>query len=158
MEEPFIILLVEDNSAHAELFMRCLEDHDREITFHHVKNGEEGLNYLNNQDRFENTSSYPRPNLILLDLKLPRVSGLQLLATVKESKGLTTIPIVIFSSSQANPDIKQALELGANSYLTKPVDFGAFSLMVDNIISYWAGWDELSRVYTTNDFMLNINS
>jgi len=146
MEEQFIILLIEDNSAHAELFKRCLEDQDQKIIFNHVIDGEQGQDYLNNRNSFADKSENPRPNVILLDLKLPKVSGLQVLASIKKSDDLKAIPVIVFSSSQATPDIKKALELGANSYLTKPADFGTFSLLAESIISYWARWDQLSKI------------
>lgn len=145
-EDQFVILAVEDNPAHAELFRRNLPPAERRvILFNHALDGEEGLDYLYNRNKFEDINENPRPNIILLDLRLPKVSGLEMLKIIKSTNEFKSIPVIVFSSSQANPDIIQAAELGVNSYITKPTDFKQFSLLAESMIDYWSRWDQISN-------------
>lgn len=136
-----IILLVEDNPAHAEIVIRSFQDHH--ITNHivHVLDGEAALDYLLHRGQFVCADSCPRPRMILLDLRLPKVSGLQLLQEIKTHEVLCSIPVVILTTSEAERDLKLAYAHHVNSYLVKPVDFARFSQLIDDLGFYWLDWN-----------------
>lgn len=135
------ILLVEDNDAHAELAIRGMRDQLVAHKIHHVVDGEQALNYLFQRGAFADPAAYPRPNLVLLDLRLPRVDGLEVLRTIKTTPVLLRIPVVVLTSSDAENDIVQSYDLHANSYLVKPLDFKTFTRLMKDIGSYWLGWN-----------------
>jgi len=139
--EPFPILLVEDNEAHAELVIRGMRDSLEAHTIHHVPDGEKALDYFFNRGAYTDPIKNPRPSLVLLDLRLPRVDGLEVLRTVKTTPALSPIPVVILTSSDAESDIARAYEYHANSYLVKPLDFKVFTKLMKDIVSYWLGWN-----------------
>ena len=139
--EPLHILLVEDNDAHAELAIRGMRDQLVAHKIHHVVDGEQALNYLFQRGAFADPAAYPRPNLVLLDLRLPRVDGLEVLRTIKTTPVLLRIPVVVLTSSDAENDIVQSYDLHANSYLVKPLDFKTFTRLMKDIGSYWLGWN-----------------
>lgn len=139
--EPLTILLVEDNADHAELVKRNLADFQVANRLAHVEDGEAALNYLHRRGAFADPDRFPRPNLILLDLRLPRVDGLEVLREVKNDPELKTIPVVILTTSDAERDMALAYQHHANSYLTKPVDFGQFSSLLKDLGFYWLAWN-----------------
>ena len=135
--EPITILLVEDEPAHAEIVRRNLE-RAREINrLIHVADGQAALDYLKRCGAYSNPSEAPRPHLILLDLRLPRVDGLEVLKVVKNDPELKSITVVILTTSAAETDIARAYETNANSYLVKPVDFEKFVTLMDTFGWYW---------------------
>ena len=135
------ILLVEDNPAHAEIVIRSFQDHH--ITNHivHVLDGEAALDYLLHRGQFTSTENSPRPRVILLDLRLPKIGGLQLLHEIKTHEMLSSIPVVILTTSEAERDLALAYANHANSYLVKPVDFAKFSQLIDDLGIYWLDWN-----------------
>jgi CheY-like chemotaxis protein len=135
------ILLVEDNPDHAELIQRLFEDHHISNQIHHVTSGEEALNYLYHTGGYRETASSPRPHLILLDLRLPKIDGLEVLRHIKlqQPETLTGIPVVVLTSSAATSDLEKAYSLKANSYLLKPVDYDQFNRLIDELGHYWLG-------------------
>jgi CheY-like chemotaxis protein len=139
--EPLVILLVEDNDAHAELVLRSMKDHRVANIIYHAIDGEKALDFLFHRGSYEELKSSPRPNLILLDLRLPRVDGLQVLKTIKETPHLMQIPVVILTSSDAEKDLVRSYNLHANSYVVKPLDFRKFLQLMQDIGSYWLGWN-----------------
>lgn len=139
--EPLSVLLVEDNPAHAELITRNLEKHRVANQIHHVADGEAALNFLFRRGEFTDPDASPRPNVILLDLRLPKVDGLEVLKEVKASDQLQHIPVVILTTSKEEKDIVEAYEHHANSYLVKPVDFPKFEQMMNDLGFYWLGWN-----------------
>lgn len=139
--EPLHILLVEDNEDHAELVIRSMRDHQVANMIHHVPDGEKALDYLFNRGAYTDTGENPRPNLILLDLRLPRVDGLEVLKTVKTTPALLRIPVVILTSSEAENDIVQSYDYHANSYVVKPLDFKTFTRLMKDLGFYWLGWN-----------------
>jgi CheY-like chemotaxis protein len=141
--EPLKILLVEDNYDHAELVMRCFEEHRIANKFFHVDDGEKALNFLFNKEEYADKDTYPKPNIILLDLRLPKVDGIEVLSRIKEVDSLKTIPIVVLTSSSNKIDISKAYENYANSYLVKPLDFDKFTEMMNDLGFYWLGWNSL---------------
>jgi two-component system, response regulator len=131
------ILLVEDNPQDAELTVRSLKKKNLANDLVVVEDGEEALEYLFCRGRFANRDVNQAPKVVLLDLKLPKVSGLEVLRALKQNEQTRTIPVVIVTSSREDPDIKTAYDLGANSYVVKPVDFDAFADAVCNLGLYW---------------------
>lgn len=139
--EPLTILLVEDNPDHAELVIRNMEDFKVGNKIFHVEDGEAALDYLFGKGAYGDRSLYPMPNLMLLDLRLPKVDGLQVLKSVKENGDLQALPVVILTTSDAERDLAMAYEYHANSYLTKPIDFEEFRQMLKALGCYWLVWN-----------------
>jgi two-component system response regulator len=140
--EPLHILLVEDNEAHAELVIRGMRDQLVANKIHHVLDGEQALDYLFLRAAFADPKKNPRPNLILLDLRLPRVDGLEVLKIIKSTPDLLRIPVVILTSSDAETDIAKSYDYHANSYVVKPLDFKTFTNLMKDLGFYWLGWNE----------------
>ena len=139
--EPVTVLLVEDNPAHAELVIRSFEDHRIANRIHHVSDGEEALDYLLRRGAYADPAKSPTPHMVLLDLRLPRIDGLEVLKEIKSVKELEKIPTVIFTTSSAEVDVAKAYGYHANSYLVKPVDFEKFNQLMDDIGFYWLAWN-----------------
>ena len=135
--QPLIVLLVEDNEDHAELIKRNLEDYSHSSQLYHMKDGEEALNYLTRQGEFSDPETSPCPDLILLDLRLPKIDGLSVLKEIKESPQLRIIPTVILTSSESESDICSAYKSYVNSFLVKPLDGIRFSQLMREIGGYW---------------------
>ena len=128
------VLLVEDDPDHAELVRRGLEEYGSQLQLTHVADGESALEYL--KDRApRNTPG--RPHLILLDLRLPRMDGLEVLREIKSSPDLADIPCVVLTTSRAEGDMLKAYRLHANSYLVKPGDYARFVELIAGIERYW---------------------
>jgi CheY-like chemotaxis protein len=139
--KPLLILLVEDNPDHTELIRRNLENHSTAVQFHHVSDGEEALNYLFRRQGYSDVARSPRPHLILLDLRLPKVDGLEVLRQIKTSEELLHIPVVVLTTSNAEPDVTQAYRHYANSYLVKPIDPAQFRELISTLHAYWMRWN-----------------
>lgn len=131
------ILLVEDNPHDAELAIRALKRNNLSNNIFTVSDGAEALDFLFCTGKYECRQSANKPKVVLLDLKLPKVSGLEVLAKIKSDPTLRKIPIVVVTSSKEDPDIKEAYNLGANSYVVKPVDFDKFIDSIQNLGYYW---------------------
>ncbi|HEX7951794.1 MAG TPA: response regulator [Burkholderiales bacterium] len=131
------ILLAEDNPRDAEMTMRAL----RKINFinkvHWVKDGEEALHYLLRTGEYSDRAASKSPKVVLLDIKMPKVDGIEVLRRVKADDSLKGIPIVVMTSSNEERDIFESYRLGVNSYIVKPVEFAAFVETVANIGLYW---------------------
>lgn len=141
MEKASVILLVEDNEDHAMLVTLALEELDVGYALHWVKNGAEAMEYLYHRGEFVNPESSPRPDLILLDLRLPLIDGHEVLKTVKESCDLRAIPVVVLTSSQNAGDIMKAYSNYANSYLVKPMSSDTLVKMIISLGDYWLKWN-----------------
>lgn len=139
--EPVVVLLVEDNEAHAELVMHSFEDHRIANKIYHVSDGEEAIDYLFRRGDYADPKKSPLPHVILLDLRLPKVDGLEVLKEIKTSKELDKIPTVIFTTSNAEIDVAKAYEYRANSYLVKPVDHEKFHQLLNDLGFYWLAWN-----------------
>lgn len=135
--EPIVILLAEDDPAHAEIVRRNMETSRIANRLIHVVDGQEALDYLYRRGEFSDPSRSPRPGLILLDLRMPRVDGLEVLKTVKNDPDLARIPVVVLTTSAAESDMARAYDRHANSYLVKPVDFSMFVSLMDALGYYW---------------------
>jgi len=131
------ILIVEDNSRDAELTLRALKKSNLANNILVAEDGAEALDFFFCRGKYEKRSITNPPKLVLLDLKLPKVSGLEVLKAVKSDKRTSHIPIVIVTSSRQEPDMATAYDLGANSYVVKPVDFDQFVNAMSSLGLYW---------------------
>lgn len=138
MTDPVIraaeVLLVEDNPADVRLTQEAMKEGRLLNHLHVVADGEQALQFLKQEEPY---STAPRPDLILLDLNLPRKSGRDVLAEIKEIPSLLTIPVVVLTTSKADEDVAQTYQLGANCFITKPVDLDKFITVVQQIESFW---------------------
>lgn len=128
------ILLVEDQPHDAELTLRALRELGLDEEVLHLRNGAEARAYLFEDE--QPPDALP-PRLILLDLKLPKVSGLELLAALKSNERTQCIPVIVLTSSQEHQDVRRCYDLGVNSYVVKPVDFDEFTETVQGVGRYW---------------------
>jgi CheY-like chemotaxis protein len=135
--ENIEILFVEDSTDDAILTIRALSKSGFTNKLLHVVNGAEALDFLYCRGTYSSRDSSQHPKLILLDLKMPKVSGMQVLEKVKSDPKLKTIPVVMLTSSKEGPDIEKCFELGANSYIVKPVDSDNFFQAIKEIGLYW---------------------
>lgn len=149
--EPLRILFVEDNHDHAELVIRSLQEHRVANTITHVDNGEAALDYLQRRGQFADSADSPRPHVILLDLRLPRVDGLDVLAKIKADESLRRIPVVVLTTSEKESDIARAYDLNANAYLVKPIDFSKFVDLLRDLGFFWLAWNRPPEPATTGE-------
>jgi CheY-like chemotaxis protein len=131
------ILMVEDDPRDVELALTALEDYNLANEVVVVRDGEEALNYLNCQNEYADRSS-GNPAVMLLDLKLPKVDGLEVLRQVKSSDALSLIPVVVLTSSHEEKDLIASYKLGVNAYVVKPVDFHQFVNAIKELGAFWA--------------------
>lgn len=138
MRKMMDILLIEDNDDHAELIRRELKDKSGLVNeIYRAADGPEALDFLFHQGKYKDPEKYPLPGLILLDLKLPKVDGFEVLKKIKSDSYLCIIPIVILTSSTEEEDVIKSYQNGTNSYITKPVKFIDFIKVVNEIKLYW---------------------
>lgn len=135
--EPSNILLVEDEEAHAELTKRAIRKAGNANRIDIVYDGKEALDYLFNREKFADKLQYPKPGLILLDIKLPGIDGIEVLKRIKNDSNLKQIPVIMLTTSDREEDIAQSYQHYANSYLTKPVGFKAFEEKIGQLDFYW---------------------
>jgi two-component system, response regulator len=131
------ILLVEDNPNDAELAIRALKKNKLANKVVHVGDGEEALDFLFGRGKFLDRQIENGPKVIILDLKLPKINGLEVLQEVKSHPILKKIPVVVLTSSSEESDLIESYNLGANSYIVKPVDFDKFTVAVRDLGFYW---------------------
>ena len=131
------ILLVEDNPQDAELTTRALKKNNLANRLITVEDGAQALDFIFCRGKYATRELSRSPKVVLLDLKLPKVSGLEVLRALKQDERTRSIPVVVVTSSREDPDIKTAYSLGANSYVVKPVDFDAFAESVSSLGLYW---------------------
>ncbi|MBD2203114.1 response regulator [Calothrix sp. FACHB-1219] len=128
------VLLVEDNPGDAQLTRIALEDSKISVNLSVVEDGVEAMAFLRKQDKY---ATVPHPDIVLLDLNLPKKDGRQVLAEIKSDQHLKRIPVVVLTTSQAEEDIVKAYNLAANCYITKPVDFDQFVRIIRTIENFW---------------------
>lgn len=145
MPDTIEVLLVEDDEDHAELVRRNLTSQLVKCRITHLNNGESALDYLHRRAEYANPASSPRPDLVLLDLRLPRIDGITVLSDIKSAPQLQTIPVVVLTSSDADPDVTQAYLRHANSYLVKPLDLVSFEGLMKELGLYWFTWNQSPR-------------
>jgi CheY-like chemotaxis protein len=131
------ILFAEDSSDDAMLTMRALRKSGFANKLHHVKDGAEALDFLYCRGAYASRNVKENPKLILLDLKMPKISGMEVLEKIKADPHLKSIPVVILTSSKEDPDIQRCYALGANSYIAKPVESDNFFNVIKEIGLYW---------------------
>jgi two-component system, response regulator len=131
------ILLIEDNEHDAELTMRALQKNRFTSAVLHLKDGAQALNFLFGMGEFANRNMNEKPRVILLDLKMPKVDGIEVLEQIKSNALTKNIPVVVLTSSKENPDIEKCYALGVNSYIVKPVDYTKFMEAVAHSGLYW---------------------
>lgn len=131
---PIEILLVEDNPGDARLAKEALKDSKLLNNIHHVEDGEQAMQFLRKEGDYQDAV---RPDIILLDLNLPRKDGREVLADIKSDPDLKMIPVVVLTTSEAEQDIVQSYQLHANCYITKPVDLDKFLKIIDSMQEFW---------------------
>jgi len=138
-------LLIEDDEAHATLITRILEEVCVDAEIHVVNDGQEALEYLFHSGKYAAQEMSMRPDLVLLDLRLPRVDGQEVLKAIKQSEALKSIPVVVLITSESEYDVVIAYRNHANSYLVKPLGFGEFSELLRELSTYWLVKNRLSE-------------
>ena len=135
--KPINILLVEDNEDHAELTLRAWENCHLTNEIYVVKDGEEALDFLYHREKYADVKEFSLPGLILLDINLPKVSGLEVLETLKGDPQLKVIPVIMLTTSAREEEMVRSYAHGANSYVTKPVNFEEFVKKIKEVKLYW---------------------
>lgn len=141
--EPIVILLAEDDPAHAEIVRRNMENFRIANRLEHVTDGQKALDYLYRRGDFSDPDKSPRPGLILLDLRMPKMDGIEVLSIIKSDPTMARIPVVVLTTSAAEMDIAKAYDHHANSYLVKPVDFSQFTELLETLGYYWLAWNQM---------------
>ena len=136
VSKPIEILLVEDNEGDVGLIEEVFDEAKININLHVAEDGEEAMQYLHGEGKF---SGSPRPDIIILDLNLPKKDGCEVLKETKEDSNFKNIPIVVLNTATAEKDILRDYELHANAYVTKPLDFDQFINVVGSIVNFWIG-------------------
>lgn len=132
------ILLVEDSASDAELTIRELKKNNLANNLFHVKDGQEAIDFIFATGEYENRRDISsRPKVVLLDIQMPKVNGIEVLQKIKADPRTRAIPVVMLTSSKEDPDIKSCYELGANSYIVKPVNFLGFADAIKHLGFYW---------------------
>ena len=139
---PIDLLLIEDQPSDAELALRALEELTVGGRIQLVEDGAEALDFVFGRGNYADREIADAPALILLDLKLPKVSGLEVLRRLKSDERTRDIPVIVLSSSKEDRDVERCYEMGVNSYVVKPVDFGQFTETVQCIGTYWLETNE----------------
>lgn len=134
------ILLVEDNDDHAELITRALDDHGIDGRAVRAKDGEAALDYL-----FGEGAEARRPDVIFLDLRLPRVDGLEVLRRIKGAPELKAVPVVVLTTSSADRDLASAYDSHVNAYVVKPVDYESLEKMLHDTSTFWLAWNRRTK-------------
>ncbi|MBL7859650.1 MAG: response regulator [Cyclobacteriaceae bacterium] len=137
LDKEFKILLVEDNPGDAELTIRSLKKNNLGKGLVHLENGEEAIEYIFAQGAFAERKIADAPNVILMDINMPKVSGLEVLRKLKSDERTKIIPVIMLTASKDEPDIKECYSLGVNSYLVKPVQYEEFVRVVKELGLYW---------------------
>jgi two-component system response regulator len=137
MKHEIDILLVEDNESDAEMTVCALDENNLANKLLHVKNGADALDFIFSEGIYNERQTESKPKVILLDLKLPKVSGIEVLQKIRADTRTKNIPVVVLTSSREDPDIQKCYDLGVNSYVVKPVEFDAFQKAISELGLYW---------------------
>src|SRR5262245_58099319 len=137
MKPPHAILLVEDNAADVKITQRALRESGVPVDLIVVRDGQEAVDYLLRQGTHADLATWRSPDLILLDINLPRMNGREVLERVRATPGLRTVPVVVLTTSSRQEDVQQMYAAGANTYIEKPQDFGRFVQVLQTIHRYW---------------------
>ena len=132
------LLLAEDNSNDAELAIRELKKHNLANNLFHVSDGEEALEFIFGTGRYKDTKDiFHHPKVILLDIQMPKINGIEVLTKIKTNALTKATPVIMLTSSKEDPDIQKCYQIGANSYIVKPVNFDSFSDAIKSVGYYW---------------------
>jgi two-component system response regulator len=137
MNQGIDILLVEDSASDAEMTIAALKKNNLANKLLHLRDGAAALDYIFGKEQYEGRNVEDRPKVILLDLKMPKVNGIEVLESIRGDERTKMIPIVMLTSSKEDPDIKKCYLLGANSYVVKPVEFEAFQKAISGLGLFW---------------------
>lgn len=135
--QPVKILLVEDNLQDIEIARRAFAKGRVKNELIVVRDGQEALDYLYRQGKYKDPASSPRPGMILLDLNLPKVGGMEVLQQIKKDEALKSIPVIVLTASPREEDVVRTYNLGVNTYIQKPVEFDNFMRVVNAVQEYW---------------------
>ena len=135
--KAYSLLLAEDDENDVFFVERAFKQAQISNPLHRVKDGEEAMAYLRGDGEYANRERFPIPNLILLDLKMPRKNGFEVIGWLRQQPGLRRLPVIVLTSSKEDPDVNRAYELGANTYLVKPVKFEGLVEMMKALNLYW---------------------
>ena len=138
-------LMVEDNIDHAELMLDAFHEFNIKNSIDHVLDGEQAIAYLRNQSPYQDKERYSRPDIVFLDIRMPRQGGIETLKIIKNDDALKDIPVVMISTSTTAPEIKECYRLGASGYVTKPLQFEDFSKKMIELNYYWVLTSELPK-------------
>jgi CheY-like chemotaxis protein len=130
------VLLIDDNQADIKLTLHVMNEENPSRRVHVIRDGEEAMSFILGQ-RQDEAEHKPTLGLVLLDLKLPKLNGFEILQALRQQSDFRTLPVVVLSSSNQDRDVKQSYELGANGYVQKPVDFDTFRCVIRRIVAYW---------------------
>jgi len=137
MKEPINILLVEDNPLDVEMIQETFKLIESKNRLFLTKDGEEALDFIYHRGKYQDTSLAPVPDLILLDIRMSKVDGLEVLKVIKSDENLKKIPVLVLTISDRDADIRKAYEYGANSYIVKPIEFSGFVNILTKVEEYW---------------------
>jgi CheY-like chemotaxis protein len=137
MPDQAVILLAEDNPDDIVLIRKAFQRGNLSNPLHIVRDGEEAIAYLMGEEKYANRAEYPLPDLLLLDLKMPRVDGFEVLRWIRRQPGLSALRVVVLTSSDHIRDVNEAYHLGANSFLVKPMEFEHITETIDMLKRYW---------------------
>jgi len=143
--KPVDILLVEDNPDHAELTIKALNQNNVLNEVYVVNDGQEALDFMYHRGKYADEKNFPRPGLILLDIKLPKVDGIEVLKQLKDDPQFKSIPVIMLTTSDRDEEIAKSYAGGANSYVVKPMDFEEFMKKVRELKLYWTITNSLPK-------------
>lgn len=150
-----VILLVEDNEGEARLVMEALKGGSLRVELRHVRDGVEAMQFLNHEGRFKDAL---RPDLILLDLNMPRMDGREVLDKIRQQNNLSSIPVIVLTTSRSEADVIQSYRLQANCYIPKPVDFDTLTEVMNHIKQFWFNVASLPHTDTTMEMNIKRSS
>ncbi len=145
--ETLDILLIEDDENDVQFLKRALRSRDIKNRIRSVADGEEALDYIFHRGQYSDVNLYPMPGLVLLDLNIPKLDGVDILRIVKKDSRLKTIPIIVLSTSSQKEDIRNCYKVGVNSYVVKPTDFGEFKRVIGDLANYWLSMNRLPDIF-----------
>lgn len=137
-DEPFTVLVVEDNAEEVILLQRAFQRTGLNVSVQFVVNGEEAIDYLSGVDRFGDRANFPEPDVVLMDLKMPRKGGFEVLEWFRNLQEGALIPVIVLTSSTREADVQRAYSLGANTYFSKPTSFDEFQGLIRTLYEYWS--------------------
>lgn len=131
------ILLVEDNESDVKITTRAFLQAELHTALFIVSDGQECLDFIRHEGSYQDPAQYPRPDLILLDINMPRVDGFGVLKVLKADERFKAIPVIMLSASKNDADVRKSYQLGANSFIQKPVDYEKFTRVIEGFNNYW---------------------